>query len=66
MLVDLTGGFDYDAMFGTLGDAPIRRVLAFTTHALAQADAAVARALRPRRDEGDADGGAAARCSREG
>src|SRR5262245_9837222 len=34
VLVDLTGGFDYDAMFGALGD-PRPPVLAFTTHALA-------------------------------
>jgi hypothetical protein len=35
VLLDLTGGFDYDAIFSTLGE---RRppVLAFTTHALAR------------------------------
>jgi hypothetical protein len=35
VLVDLTGGFDYEAMFGALGD-PRPPVLAFTTHALAK------------------------------
>lgn len=35
VLVDLTGGFDYEAMFATLGDLH-PPVLAFTTHALAK------------------------------
>ena len=35
VLVDLTGGFDYEAVFAALGD-PRPRVLAFTTHALAK------------------------------
>jgi hypothetical protein len=35
VLVDLTGGFDYEAMFATLGE-PRPPVLAFTTHALAK------------------------------
>jgi hypothetical protein len=35
VLVDLTGGFDYEAMFGALGE-PRPPVLAFTTHALAK------------------------------
>ena len=35
VLIDLTGGFDYEAMFGALGD-PHPPVLAFTTHALAK------------------------------
>ena len=35
VLVDLTGGFDYDAMFAALGDAH-PPVLAFTTHVLAK------------------------------
>ena len=35
VLVDLTGGFDYEAMFGALGDER-PPVLAFTTHALAK------------------------------
>ena len=35
VLIDLTGGFDYEAMFGTLGDTH-PPVLAFTTHALAK------------------------------
>jgi hypothetical protein len=35
VLLDLTGGFDYDAMFATLGDTH-PPVLAFTTHALAR------------------------------
>ena len=35
VLVDLTGGFDYEAMFGALGE-PRPPVLAFTTHALAR------------------------------
>ena len=34
-LLDLTGGFDYEAMFGALGE-PRPPVLAFTTHALAK------------------------------
>ena len=35
VLIDLTGSFDYEAMFNTLGD-PRPPVLAFTTHALAR------------------------------
>ena len=35
VLLDLTGGFDYGAMFAALGD-PRPPVLAFTTHALAR------------------------------
>ena len=35
VLIDLTGGFDYAAMFATLGE-PRPPVLAFTTHALAK------------------------------
>ncbi len=35
VLVDLTGGFDYEAMFAELGE-PRPPVLAFTTHALAK------------------------------
>ena len=35
VLVDLTGGFDYGAMFATLGDSH-PPLLAFTTHALAK------------------------------
>jgi hypothetical protein len=35
VLVDLTGGFDYEAMFEALGE-PRPPVLAFTTHALAR------------------------------
>jgi hypothetical protein len=34
VLIDLTGGFDYEALFGALGEAR-PPVLAFTTHALA-------------------------------
>jgi hypothetical protein len=36
VLLDLTGGFDYEALFGALGE-PRPPVLAFTTHALAKA-----------------------------
>ena len=36
VLIDLTGGFDYEAMFATLGEEH-PPVLAFTTHALARA-----------------------------
>jgi hypothetical protein len=38
VLVDLTGGFDYEAVFATLGAGSLERppVLAFTTHALAR------------------------------
>ena len=35
VLVDLTGGFDYEAMFSALGETR-PPVLAFTTHALAK------------------------------
>ena len=35
VLLDLTGGFDYDALFLALGE-PHPPVLAFTTHALAR------------------------------
>jgi hypothetical protein len=35
ILLDLTGGFDYDAVFAALG-APRPPVLAYTTHALAR------------------------------
>ena len=35
VLIDLTGGFDYEAMFDALGEAR-PPVLAFTTHALAR------------------------------
>jgi hypothetical protein len=35
VLVDLTGGFDYEAIFAALGQ-PRPPVLAFTTHALAK------------------------------
>ena len=35
VLVDLTGGFDYEAIFAMLGE-PRPPVLAFTTHALAR------------------------------
>ena len=36
ILVDLTGGFDYEAMFSALGEERRPPVLAFTTHALAK------------------------------
>lgn len=37
VLLDLTGGLDYEAVFATLDDRPPRPyVLAFTTHALAR------------------------------
>jgi hypothetical protein len=37
VLLDLTGGLDYDAIFTTLDDRPTRpHVLAFTTHTLAR------------------------------
>jgi hypothetical protein len=37
VLIDLTGGLDYEAIFTTLdGTQPRSRVLAFTTHALAR------------------------------
>ena len=35
VLIDLTGGFDYEAIFGAFGDTR-PPVLAFTTHALAK------------------------------
>jgi hypothetical protein len=35
VLIDLTGGFDYDAIFGALGETR-PPVLAFTTHVLAR------------------------------
>jgi hypothetical protein len=35
VLLDLTGGFDYEAMFAALG-VPHPPILAFTTHALAK------------------------------
>lgn len=36
VLVDLTGGFDYDRLFDALGRVPEAPVLGFTTHALAR------------------------------
>jgi hypothetical protein len=36
VLVDLTGGFDYEAMFTTVESAGAPAVLGFTTHALAR------------------------------
>ena len=66
VLLDLTGGFDYERVFETVEAARRPPVLGFTTHALARQTPALARALRARRDQGDADPGAAARSCSDG